>query len=203
MHEVTVRQETKEVVAECYSTDMQQVKAKIKVLYRIPEDSVVEIYRRYSGDMFNSLVAPRVQEAFKEFTAGSTATDIVHNREQIKVNTLELTRKKIGGTVTIEDVVLENIDLSDQLEKAIEAKMVKQQEQEQAVFVQNKAKVDAATALIIATGEANAIRVRGQAIRENPALISLQIAEKWNGVAPLVVSGDGGGANILLPLDKK
>jgi len=51
-------------------------------------------------------------------------------------------------------------------------------------------------------GEAEAIRIRGSAIKENPVLIQLQIAEKWNGVSPLVV-GAGQGANILLPVEKK
>ena len=202
INEVTVRQETKEISAECYSLDLQQIKAKVKVLYSIPEDQVVNIFRKYSGNDFDSLVAPRVQEALKEITATSSAADVVHNREQIKIRALELARKKIGDLLVVADIVIENLDLSDQLEKAIEAKMVKQQEQEQAVYVQNKAKTDAATALITATGEANAIRVRGQAIRENPSLISLQIAEKWDGHAPLVV-GAGSGANILLPLEKK
>src|SRR5271165_4634218 len=60
---VTIRQQTKELTAECYSSDLQQVKTELRVLYRIPESSVVKIYQAYSGDPFDSLIAPRVQEA--------------------------------------------------------------------------------------------------------------------------------------------
>jgi prohibitin 2 len=38
---VTIRQQTKEVSAACYSSDLQQVKMDLRVLYRIPEASVV------------------------------------------------------------------------------------------------------------------------------------------------------------------
>jgi prohibitin 2 len=83
--------------------------------------------------------------------------------------------------------------------------MVQEQEAAKARFTQQKAQIEADTAIIRAKGEAEAIRVRAEAIRDNPGLIQLQIVEKWDGKAPLVIGGsnssDGGnGANILLPL---
>ena len=78
---VIVKQQTSEVKADCYSSDLQQVNMDLKILYRIPESSVVQIYQGYAGDPFDSLVAPRVQEAMKEVTALDTAEEIVKNRE--------------------------------------------------------------------------------------------------------------------------
>ena len=99
--------------------------------------------------------------------------------------------------------MLENITLSKELETAIESKMVQEQEAAKARFTQQKAQIEADTAIIKAKGEAEAIRVRAEAIRDNPGLIQLQIVEKWDGKAPLVIGGNaegGNGANILLPL---
>ena len=81
---VTIRQQTRELTADCYSADLQQVKMELRVLYRIPEASVVQIYQGYAGDPFDSLIAPRVQEALKEVTAMESAEQIVKNREMIK-----------------------------------------------------------------------------------------------------------------------
>lgn len=201
VYDISVRQHTQVIKAPCYSSDLQTVTGTVKVLYRVPESSVVSIYKDYAGDPFDSLVAPRVQEALKEVTALQSAENIVKQREAIKTDALDRARKKVGSLLVIDDLVIENVDLSDDLERAIEAKMVQQQEKEKAVYVKGKASIDAETALIRAQGEANAIRVRAQAIRDNPGVIQLQIAEKWNGVAPLVV-GSGTGANILLPLGK-
>ena len=204
---IPVRQLTRPLPAECYSSDLQQVNVTLRVLYRIPEASVVQIYKSYAGDPFDSLIAPRVQEALKEVTALQSAEQIVKKREDIKARTLVEARKKVGDILLVEDIVLENITLSKELETAIESKMVQEQEAAKARFTQQKAQIEADTAIIKAKGEAEAIRVRAEAIRDNPGLIQLQIVEKSHGKAPLVIGGNAGGAeggnggaNILLPL---
>lgn len=199
---VLIRQKTGELNAPCYSSDLQQVTMAIKVLYRIPEASVVRIYQGYAGDPFDSLIAPRVQEALKEVTALQSAEQIVKNREEIKSKALASARLKVGDLLVIEDVVIQNIDLTKELETAIEAKMVQEQEAAKAKFTQQKAQIEADTVVIKAKGDAESIRIRGEALKQTPAFIDLQIVEKWDGKAPLVInSGAGGGsANILLPL---
>jgi prohibitin 2 len=194
---VNVQQDTREVRAECFSSDLQQITMRIKVLYRIPETSVVSVLRDYAGDPFDRLILPRVQEATKEITALKTAADIVKTREQIKESALRASRHKIGELLVIEDLVIEDVALSKELEQAIEAKMVQQQEAEKAVFRMQQAKTDAETQIIKARADAESIRIQGEALEQAPKLVELKMVEKWNGVAPQVV---GPGSNILLPL---
>jgi prohibitin 2 len=201
---VSVRQQTREAQAPCYSSDLQQVNMDLKVLYRIPESSVVKIYQQYSGDPFDSLIAPRVQEALKEVTAMLSAEQIVKQREEVKTKALAATQQKVGDILVVVDVVIQNIDLSKELETAIEAKMVQEQEAAKAKFTQQKAQIEADTVVIKAKGDAESIRIRGEALKQTPAFIDLQIVEKWDGRTPLVIngsSGGGGSANILLPLN--
>ena len=196
---ISVRQQSIVSKAECYSSDLQQINVELRVLYRIPENMIVKMFRDYYGDPFDSLVSPRVSEALKEVTAMQSAEQIVKKREEIKAKTLEGARTKVGDLLVIEDVVIQNVALSKELETAIEAKMVQEQEAAKAKFTQAKAEIEAQTAIIRAKGEAEAIRVRGRAVQDNPGLVQLQIVEKWNGISPLVV-GNGTGANILLPI---
>ena len=77
--------------------------------------------------------------------------------------------------------------------------MVQQQEAEKALFKMQQAETDAKTAIIKAKGEAESIRIQGEALEKNPKLVDLKMVEKWNGVTPQVV---GSGTNILLPLNK-
>lgn len=202
---VTVRQQTRQLPSECYSSDLQQVNMQLRVLFRVPETSVVRIYQDFAGDPFDSLVAPRVQEALKEVTASQTAEQIVKQREMIKTRALAAAKEKIGDLLFIEDIVLENITLSKELESAIESKMVQEQEAAKARFTQQKSQIEADTAIIKAKGEAEAIRIRGQALQDTPGLIQLQIVEKWDGRSPLVIGGTGGGensgTNFILPLN--
>lgn len=197
---ISVRQQTKTSQADCYSSDLQQITVELKVLYRISESKIVKIFQEYSGDPFDSLVSPRVSEALKEVTALQSAEQIVKKREEIKSKALIAAKAKIGDLILIEDVVIQDVALSEELETAIEAKMVQEQEAAKAKFIQQKAEIEANTAIIRAKGEAEAIRVRGRALQESPGLVQLQIVEKWNGISPLVVGGGGSGANILLPI---
>ena len=172
------------------------------MLYRVPEASVVKIFQDFAGDPFDSLIAPRVAEALKEVTAQQSAEQVVKKREEIKVKALSGGRAKIGDILVVEDIVIQDVSLSKELEAAIESKMVQEQEAAKAKFTQQKAEIEANTAIIKAKGEAEAIRVRGRALQDSPGLVQLQIVEKWNGISPLVV-GQGSGANILLPIDTK
>ena len=199
---LSVRQQTRLMPAECYSSDLQQVKTEVHVLYRVPEHSVVKVFQEYAGEPFENLIAPRVQEALKEVAATQSAELIVKNREHVKTRALELARRKVGTNfLDVIDLVLYNIALSSELETAIEMKMVQEQEAEKSKFTRLKAEIEAETAIIRARGEAEAIQVRGAALRNNPGFIKLQILQNWNGRSPLVVGAAGSGANLLMSLD--
>lgn len=197
IYPISIRQQTAEDKAECYSSDLQQVVVELRVLFRIPESSVVKLFQGYDGDAFESLVAPRVQEALKEVAALQSAEQIVKNREQIKTRALELARKKLDSLIVIEDIVIQNIALTKELERAIEQKMVQEQEASKAKFIQQRAQIEADTAVIKAKGEAESFSIRGQALKENPTFVDLQIVDRWDGIAPLII---GSGDNVMMPL---
>ena len=200
---LNVRQQTVRMETTCISKDLQEIKTIVNVLYRIPEESVVEIFQKYKGDPFTSLVYPRVDEALKEVTKERTAENTVQERNQVKSSALELARAKVGDLIYLADITLEDISLSEQLENAIEQKMVQDQNANKAVFEQDKARIDAQTKIIAAQGEADSIRIRGQALAENPAYIDLQIVDTWDGKTPRVVSGNLSGANMILPVERQ
>lgn len=201
IHSVSVRQHTQSMPAECYSSDLQQVRMQVNVLYRIPERSVVKIFTEFAGVPFDNLIAPRVQEAIKEVAATQSAEQIVKKREEVKRRSLELARSKIGAEfLDLVDIILYDISLSPELEQAIELKMVQEQEAAKAKFTQLQAQIDAETAIIRARGEADAISVRGEALKANEEFIKLEIVQNWNGRSPLVVGADNG-ANMLMQIN--
>ncbi|MBI4327528.1 MAG: prohibitin family protein [Chloroflexi bacterium] len=195
-----IRQQTAKMEADCYSSDLQQVRIHLRILYRVPQASVVAVFRDYAGDPFETLIKPRVGEAVKEITALRTAELIVQKREDVKSLALDSARRKVGTLLVVEDIVLEDINLTKALEAAIETKMVQEQEAARARFAQQQAQVEASTVVIKAKGEAESINLRGKALRENPSVLELQIVELWDGVTPLVVGPGATGANMLLPL---
>jgi prohibitin 2 len=208
IQQVSIRQQTEILQTECYSADLQQVKASLRILYRIPESSVVAIYQQYEGEPFATLIAPRVIEALKEVASTQSAEMIVQQRERIKLDALNATREKIGTgpgggpLLIVEDITLSDLALSAELNAAIEQKMTQREEAERAKYVQRQAEIEAETAVIKARGEGESIQIRGQALRENPAFVRWQIVEKWDGVSPVVVGGDGRGTEIMMSMEE-
>ena len=128
-----------------------------------------------------------------------SAEQIVKNREQIKTRALQLAKAKLGEPplLVIEDIVIQNIALTKELEHAIEAKMVQEQEASKSKYLQQRVQIDADTSVIKAKGEAESIVIRGEALKRNPAFVELQIVEKWDGLAPVVI---GGADKVMLTL---
>lgn len=62
------------------------------------------------------------------------------------------------------------------------------------------ARGEADSRLLVAKAEAESIRIKGDALRENPRLVELSAIEKWNGVLPTFMGGEG--AVPFVPMTK-
>lgn len=187
--------------APSFSSDLQNIAFNFTVMYRVPASQVVKLFQQYRGEPYMTLIEPRVQETIKQVTALSRAEDLVKNRERVKDDVLVKLRAAVGDVLQIVDLSLTNIDLSDQLEQAIEQKVVREQEAFAKSFELDKEKKQAEITIVRAEAEAKSVSIKGEALKSSPEVIQLEIAQRWDGKAPLSVSvGHSGGANILLPL---
>jgi len=128
VHEVNVQQQTESGDASCFSRDLQTVTVQYAVMYRVNAAKVVELFQDFRGDPFESLVRPRLEEAIKEVTASYDAEQLVANREKARQATRDRVKNAVGDVLEIVDVNIVNIDLTADLEKKIEEKMVADQE---------------------------------------------------------------------------
>lgn len=195
-----VQQITVTSKASSFSSDLQTVDVSYAVLYRIPEDKVVELFQDYAGNPYSTLVEPRVQEAIKQVTALYKAEEVVKSRTKIKQAVLEAVKKELEGLLDVRDIPITNIDLTEQLEKAIELKQVTEQQALAKEYELKKAQKEAEITIVNAKAEAEAVKIKGEALASSPRVIDLEIAKKWDGKSPQTVVTSQGGANVLLPL---
>lgn len=200
IYDFPVRQQTVEGTAASYSSDLQTVQVTFKTLYRIPEGQVITIFQQYSGDPYTTLVEPRIQEELKQTTSLYRAEELVKSREKIKIEVLEKVKKAVGDLVLITDMAITNFDFTDELERAIEQKTIREQEALAKSFELDKARKDAEITVVNAEAEARSVKIKGEALKNAPDVISLEIVKKWNGVSPTSVVTGRGGADILLPV---
>jgi regulator of protease activity HflC (stomatin/prohibitin superfamily) len=191
-----------------YSRDQQPANITISVNYRLPADQVDKIYAEYGGEegIVNRLIDRRLFEQLKNVFGRFNAVTAIQDRAKLNAETEDAIRKFIVGPVVIESVQIENIDFSDAYEQSIENRMLAEvevqklqqnaerekvqaqitvtQAQARADAVRAEAEANAAATRLAGEAEADAIRAKGAALRDNPSLINLTAAEKWNGQLP-------------------
>jgi regulator of protease activity HflC (stomatin/prohibitin superfamily) len=191
-----------------YSRDQQTAALTISVNFRLPADQVETIYRDYGGEagVVSRLLDRQVLEEVKNVFGKFNASTAIQERERLAAEVQMAIQSAVVGPITVESVQIENIDFSDAYERSIEARMLAEVEvqkvrqnaerekvQAEIKVIQAQADADARVAqataeaeAITLTGdaEASAIRARGAALRDNPALIELVQAERWNGTLP-------------------
>lgn len=185
---------------ECFSKDLQLVSVKLSLLSTLQPGKAREIFQTI-GKNYMAQVTPRVWEILKQQIAAYNAEEVIEKREAIRLSILKACKERLASVVDVDDVVLVNIGFSDVYEKAIEQKQVAQQEALRAKYELDRAKTEAQKAIEVAKGEAEAIRVRGEALKDNPGVAQLEAIKKWNGVSPqTVVIGAGTDVPVVFPV---
>ena len=198
----SIRTITTQSDAACFSKDLQQVTVTIATQTRVLKGNAAHVFQTYGTD-YMTQAEPKIFEELKAQTAGYDAAELIANREQIRDEVIKAARERLKDFVELDDLSLVNISFSPDYEKAIEAKQVAQQRAEQAKYELQQAEVEAEKEVAKAKGEAQAIQVRGDALAKNPAVIQLEIVQKWDGHTPqTLVTGSNGGAatSIILPV---
>jgi prohibitin 2 len=203
--DVSIRTITTQTDADCFSSDLQEVKITLAVQTRITKENATKIYQNYGLD-YMTQAAPKILDALKAETAKYEAAEIIANRDKIRSEAMKAAQERLSDFVEIQDLSIVNVSFSDDYEKAIEAKQVAQQRAEQAKYELQQAEIEADTKVAAAKGEAQAIEIRGEALAKNPEVINLELINKWDGKAPdtLVTSGATSAAgSIILPISHK
>ncbi len=200
---------------ESYSRDQQPAAIDISVTYRVPPGSSDELYAEYGTfeTMVGRLIQQRLPAIFKNVFGQYDALSAIQQRAKLNSDALAALQEGITGPVVIESVQIKDIKFSPAYEAAIEAKQtatveVQRRQQELAqqkieaeitvtkAQAQADSQVAAAKAQAQATelaglAEASAIKAKGDALRQNPELIALTQAERWNGQLPYTMVPGG------------
>ena len=176
--------------------DMQQVHTDIVINYRLNADKVALIYKDYGVDLANKVLAPSLNEAFKSVTGHYTSEELITKRDLVSAGVLEQVRGKLAQfDLSVDSISLVNFGFSADYQRAIEQKVIATQMKQKAEQDLERIKVEAASRIAQAEGEAKAISIQAQAIQSNGGqnYVQLQWIEKWNGQLPnTVLNGSNG-----------
>jgi regulator of protease activity HflC (stomatin/prohibitin superfamily) len=208
-----------------YSADQQPADLKVSVTARLSPDKVPEVYSRFGGDLkaaVSRLIEPQMNKEVKVIFGQYTAARAVTQRGPLNADVTKSLTDAVSydPIFIIESVQIENIDFSPEYIKSVEQRMqaevevqrIRQnleREKVQAEIVVTKAKAEADAVRARAQAESDAIRLRGdaeasaikaraEALGQNPNLVSLVQAEKWDGKLPQTMLPGGSVPMIAL-----
>ena len=222
LNPMSTRTQTRTVDLSAFSSDIQQVSAKVTIHYNVDKTNAATLFREVGRDYSNTLLPPRVQENTKIVFARYTAEELVQHRDELSSGILELMREDLASYgINVSTVAIEDIDFTDAFTNAVEAKQVATQERLTAQTQQErltmeaeaaaqretiKAQADAEVAKIEADAEAYAIKMKAEAEAEankklsesiTTELIDYNKVQQWNGEMPQFM----GGTNTIPVLD--
>lgn len=185
-----------------YSSDAQTMDIQMTIQYAIRSDKVMDIAKQYGSlETLQSRIQSIAIEKTKSVLSSHKAMDIIAKRAEISPVVAEAVKGAIGEEyfVTVNTVVLTNIDFSDAFEKAVEDKMIAEQQQLKADYENQtkvaKAEADAEAKRIAAQGEKDANDLLQKTLTEE--ILRQQFINKWNGQLPQYIDGDDAAGLIV------
>ncbi|AHG64976.1 SPFH domain-containing protein [Advenella mimigardefordensis] len=192
-----------------YSADQQIAEIDVSVTIDPISSKADHIYAQYGTvkDMVTRIVSPRMMTVAKNVFGTFTAQRVVQKRKEFETEVSEALRTAfIGEPFTLVSVQIQEISFTPEYEKAVsdkqraEVQVLTARQNAQAAVAEAEgakqsailqAQGDAESRRLRGEAEASAIAAKGKALADNPALVQLISAERWNGILPTTMVPGG------------
>lgn len=174
------------------TSDGQQVDLDLSVLYHPDPNRVAELHRQIGPDYEAKIVRPAGRSVARTAVAKYTVIDVYGAKrtalqEEIQADLKALFEK---SHLILDSLLVRNVDFTAEFKQAIELKQIAQQEAERKKYELEKEKVEKDRKIIAAEGDAESIRLRGEALSRNPALIQYEYVQKITpGIQTIITDG--------------
>lgn len=205
IQEVDIRDQIYSVTADAYTSDTQSVNdLQLKLNYRYSSSMLSSIIRDTGiNNVENKLLVPNVAKIAKDAIGKVKAEDLVQSRSQVQASIQnELTEVLNPYGIIVTAFAIENLNFDPAFEASIQEKVIAAQDalkmenktkekEEEAKQIVIAAQADADSQVAIAEAEAKAISLIEEQLSNSPNYIEYYTIQKWNGILPQVIGGDG------------
>ncbi len=203
-----------EVPAESSTKDLQDLKARFAINFRLQPEQMVDIRRKQGSlsNIVNKIIAPQTQESFKVAAARRTVEQAITQRAILKEDfddALAIRLEKYG--IDVLDTSVVDLTFSPEFSRAVEEKQIAEQRAQRAVYVAQEAEQEALAEINRAKGRAEGQRLIADTLKAQGGGLVLQkeAIEAWRAGGAqmprvLVMSGadGGGGVPFIFNLDQ-
>jgi len=177
------RIQKEQVEASAASKDGVTIHSTIAVNFHIDAAKAPLILQNIGPNYKDRIIDQQIQQAFKDVTAQYAGLELIQKREEVAIKARVTLKDKLAPYyIVVDEFTIPNYEFPKEFNDAILATQVANQQNLQAKQLQEKARTEAETALIVAQGLANA--QKAQATTLTTEYLQLQAINKWNGQLP-------------------
>lgn len=224
VEEMEVRERAFSMDLDAASQDPLELPIKVTVNWLVKRAQVEDLYVQFGSlDQFEKrIILPRLNDAVKGVTSRYVVNDLLRKRVEYRDQSMRSFQDRMPDDVEITGFSIVNIGFPPEYTKAIRDKQVAREQAETERFVldrqrltstqvtqsaeaqrdADKARADGRAYEIKVQGEAQAeaIRIMGAALAQNPLVVEYKKVERWGGVFPSTFMGGESAANTLWSL---
>lgn len=173
-----------------YTKDVQQADVAYTVSYRLDPGAVRKTYETYGEAWATAIIPQVVEESIKSsFGKSEAVKDAINNRNKIQSAVFNDIQNKLRKRkIIVEGFELNDISFSEAFDQANEQKQIAVEtanaERNKTVAVQERAKQK----IITAGADAEAMKIKSQALSGNAGLTAYEYAVRWDGKMPMYVT---------------
>jgi len=177
------RIQKEQVESSAASKDGVTIHSTITINFHIEAAKAPLILQNIGANYKERIIDQQIQQAFKDVTAQYAGLELIQKREEVALKAKGVLKDKLAPYyIVVDEFTIPNYEFPKEFNDAILATQVANQQNLQAKQLQEKARTEAETALIVAQGLANA--QKAQATTLTPEYLQLQAISKWNGQLP-------------------
>ena len=174
------------------TSDGQQVYVDVSILYHPDPNKIVELHRLIGPDYEAKIVRPAGRSVTRTSVSKYAVIDVYGAKRMEIQNEVanELRSLFEKSNLILDSLLVRNVDFSSEFKSAIEQKQIAQQEAERKKYELEKERIEKERKIIAAEGDAESIRLRGEALSRNPALIQYEYVQKITpGIQTIITDG--------------
>ena len=151
-----------------------------QLIARAKQNELYELQMEIGTDYYEKVLRPQFRTSIRNIMSAYNMVSISKETPNVSAQIRKILQEKLSDKhVDIDDVIIDDVEYSPSILRAIETKLTKQQEQEQMKFEINIAKRDAEINVISAEGKAKAILVEAEAQAKAQKMITDSLTQKY------------------------
>ncbi len=173
-----------------YTKDVQTANISYVVTYSLDGTKAGELFETVGIDFAEKIIPQAVLGSLKNAVGQFEAVEIISHRQTVRQEIQkELADLLKPRGIIVEDFQMTDLQFTKEFDNAVEAKVVAIQKADQArnetVSVQERAK----QVVITANADAQAMKIKSDALSQNQNLVAYEAVKKWDGALPHYMTG--------------